>query len=64
MTRAEANHLLNAVRGGFLNASEPTITHALQVTGDIDEPAKSEPQPLVVRSYLNAGTRVMREVTA
>lgn len=64
MTRSDANRFLTRLRAGDIDASPSAIAYALRLTGDLcDEPVPvSEPlQPMVVDTYLNRGTRVMRE---
>ncbi len=64
MTRSDANRFLNRLRAGDATASEAVISHALRLTGDLqDEPevVTLPLAPLVVDTYLNRGTRVMKE---
>ncbi len=64
MTRSDANRFLSRLRAGETTASESVISHALRLTGDLqDEPEEVTLPltPLVVDTYLNRGTRVMKE---
>lgn len=67
MTRADANRFLARLRTGEVDACQSVIEYALRLTGDLCDPIETPSvplQPMVVDTYLNRGTRVMRETTA
>lgn len=64
MTRTDANRFLSRLRAGDATASEAVISHALRLTGDLQDEPEVVTLPLVpmaIESYLNCSTRVMKE---
>ena len=67
MTRTKAHRILDALRYGGAQPSAELIDLALIACGDLaaeSPPLPPETPPSVVRTHLNAGTRVMRDRSA